>query len=513
MLEYRNPVLTGMYPDPSVCRVGEDYYLVTSTFEYLPGIPVFHSRDLVHWEQIGHAIHRPEQLSLHGVKTRGGLYAPTIREHEGTFYVVCTLAEGQGGNYRNFFVSAADPRGPWSMPIVVEQSGIDPSLFFAGDGTVYLTSNLFGEGYSRPVIQKSVMDIKSGKLLTKPRVIAAGSGGAATEAPHLYFMHGKYYLLCAEGGTALGHMVTVFRADNPWGPFDEACPHNPILTARDDIASAPLLATGHADLITTQHGETWMVFLCYRHATNKHHHLGRETALLPVTWDDHGWPRVVGGKVAAEYVNCQNTQLTGTPFDDAPVTDTFTADTLNLCWNSVRCFPAQVSRKPESGGLSLHGEAGTLSDDQCAFIGQRQRHFDCQIETRVSFRAHGSNEEAGIALRQCDTAYYAWVLTSRAGQPAIVLKRTVGDMHTESGGYPVDGEQPVTLMVKADREQYHFGIAVGDGVRWLETASTRLLSTEVNGGFTGVYIGMYATGNGLDCRKPAIFHSFTCRKA
>ena len=505
-MEYKNPILTGMYPDPSICRADQDYYLVTSSFEYLPGIPVFHSRDLVHWEQIGHAIHRNEQLDMQNIAALGGIYAPTIRYHDGMFYVISTLVTGRGAPSYNFYVYASNPRGPWSMPIFVGQSGIDPSLFFDSDGSVYLASNLYGKPWPNPVIQQSILDIRTGALLTQPRVIANGSGGACTEGPHLFYRNGYYYLLCAEGGTALGHMVTLFRADTPWGSFTQGCPHNPILTARDDIA-APLCAAGHADFVTTQHGETWMVFLCYRHAFSKYHHLGRETALLPVTWDADGWPHVVGGKPPAEFVKYPATQIIKSQSAQTTDIDTSTPGNLALCWNSVRHFPNDTHLEQNQGDFILQGTAGTLCDANCDFIAQRQRHFDCEIQVSITFHAHCETEEAGLAIRQSDEAHYAWVCTQRNGKPSIVLKRTVCDIQTESRSYPVPYK--ATLFIKADRYAYSFGIRKNNQILWLESASTHLLSSEVNWGFTGVYIGMYAAGNSRNCQNYAVFKQFS----
>lgn len=506
-MEYRNPILSGMYPDPSVCRVGEDYYLVTSSFEYLPGIPVFHSRDLVHWQQIGHVIDRPEQMSFAGADASGGIYAPTIRYHDGRFYVVSTTVVGQGKESRNFYMWAKRPEGPWSMPTFVAQGGLDPSLFFDADGKVYLTSNRFGEGSPIIVIQQSEIDLETGKLLDGPHTIAYGSGGAHTEAPHLFFRDRYYYLVCAEGGTALGHMVTLFRARSPWGPFEEACPHNPILTARDGMGP-PLCATGHADFITTQHGESWIVFLCHRNATPKFHHLGRETALLPVSWDEAGWPHIFGGKLALEQVDYPDTRLKPTPCPPEPSVDTFTAPELGLYWNFVRVFGVEYAIDSARGELRLSGGAQSLSGQTPALIARRQRHFDCEIRASLRFAPQGGNEEAGIALRMSDDAHYAWVLTQRQGANALVLKRRVFDMQTESPAVAVASDS-VELVIRGARDRYRFGTVTPEGVVWHEEASTRLLSTEVNGGFVGVYVGMYATGNGQACQTDAVFTRFS----
>lgn len=277
MDHFSNPIIPGFYPDPSMCRVGNDYYLVTSTFEYFPGVPLFHSRDLIHWRQIGHCLTRSSQLPLEKAGSSGGIYAPTLRYHNGKFYMVTTnVAVG------NFFVYADDPAGEWSEPVWLEHKGIDPSLFFDDDGKVYFTWTTDNQ------IWQCEIDINTGATLTKPRPIWSGTGGRYPEAPHLYKINGTYYLLIAEGGTEYGHMVTLARADSPWGSF-ESCPHNPILTHRHRGAN-PIQGTGHADLVEAHDGSWWMVFLAFRtlaHYQN-FHHLGRETFLAPVKWDEAG---------------------------------------------------------------------------------------------------------------------------------------------------------------------------------------------------------------------------------
>jgi xylan 1,4-beta-xylosidase len=203
---YSNPVVAGFYPDPSVCRVGDDYYLVTSTFEYFPGVPVFHSKDLIHWTQIGHCLTRASQLPLANCAASGGIYAPTIRYHKGLFYMTTTHVTGGG----NFYVTAKDPAGEWSDPVYVKQGGIDPTIFFDGDKTYFLST---ADG-----ITMSEMDLSTGQLTGLPRVIWRGTGGRYPEGPHLYKKDGYYYLLIAEGGTEYGHKVTIARSRSIWGP-------------------------------------------------------------------------------------------------------------------------------------------------------------------------------------------------------------------------------------------------------------------------------------------------------
>ncbi|HEY3390378.1 MAG TPA: glycoside hydrolase family 43 protein, partial [Prolixibacteraceae bacterium] len=222
---YRNPVIPGFHPDPSVCRVGDDYYLVTSTFEYFPGVPVFHSKDLVNWEQIGHCLTRDSQLPLQKCGASGGIYAPTIRYHDGLFYMVVTNVSGGG----NFFVTAKDPAGEWSEPLWINQGGIDPTIFWDEDGKAYFmsTGHHFDTGKQREGIAISEIDLKTGKRITEPIPVWLGTGGRYPEAPHIYKKDGYYYLLIAEGGTEYGHKVTISRSRNIYGPYESA-PGNPI---------------------------------------------------------------------------------------------------------------------------------------------------------------------------------------------------------------------------------------------------------------------------------------------
>src|SRR5690625_3969660 len=225
-MKYNNPVIKGFYPDPSVCKVDDTYYLVCSSFQYFPGVPLFESKDLVNWEQIGHCLTRESQVQLEKINSSGGVFAPTIRYHNGRFYMTTTNdTTGQ-----NFYVWTDDIYGEWSDPIFVDQDGIDPSLYFEGDKVYFMSNGTddFGVG---GIVQCEI-DIATGQKLTPSRSIWQGTGGRFLEAPHLYKIDGKYYLLAAEGGTEYGHMVTYARGDSPYGPF-ESYPHNPVLTNRN----------------------------------------------------------------------------------------------------------------------------------------------------------------------------------------------------------------------------------------------------------------------------------------
>src|SRR5215831_18345614 len=267
-----NPILPGFHPDPSICRVGDDFYVVTSSFEYFPGIPIFHSRDLVSWRQLGHVLTRRGQLELAGVPSSGGIYAPTIRHDGGRFYVVTTHVDGGG----NFYVTAEQPEGPWSDPIWLDREGFDPSLLFAG-GRVYYARDGQGPDRDHPQIHQTTLDVATGQLSEPLRVVWSGTGGIWPEGAHVYEIGGRYYLLAAEGGTSYGHREVAARGPTPFGPF-EPYPGNPILS-HVERADHPIQATGHADLVELADGTSWVVFLGIRTHGSRHHHLGRETFL------------------------------------------------------------------------------------------------------------------------------------------------------------------------------------------------------------------------------------------
>ena len=325
-MQFTNPVIPGFYPDPSICRVGDDYYLVTSTFEYFPGVPVFHSKDLINWRQIGHCLLSKEQLSLERSWSSGGIFAPTIRYHDGWFYMSTTNVSGIG----NFYVRSKHPKGPWSDPITVRQKGIDPSILFDDDGRVYFhTSSTYDQGHG---IYQSEIDIATGEILSEIRLIWKGTGGASPEAPHLYKINGLYYLMIAEGGTEYGHMETIARSSSPFGPF-EPCPYNPILSNRSMQSS--IHATGHADLVQAQDGSWWAVCLAIRPPSYPlRHHLGREVHLAPVTWTDDGWPIIGDGGRIKPVMDAP--QLPEVRWPDKPVRDDFDDVQLGFDWIFLR---------------------------------------------------------------------------------------------------------------------------------------------------------------------------------
>jgi alpha-N-arabinofuranosidase len=494
-VSFRNPVIPGFYPDPSVCRVGEDYYLVTSSFEYFFGVPVFHSRDLVHWRQIGHCLTRDSQLPLRQAPASGGIYAPTLRYHAGMFYMTTTNVSGIG----NFYVTATDPAGPWSEPILVNMPGIDPSLFFDDEGTVYFTTC----GGNQAII-----DITTGRRLTEIRQVWSGTGGRFPEAPHLYQINGWYYLLIAEGGTEYGHMVTIARSASPWGPF-EGCPHNPILTHRN-FGGVQLQGTGHADLVQDHLGQWWMVCLAFRQQADwaQFHHLGRETYLAPIAWDTDGWPVVnITGSIAFEM---DVPTLPPHPWEAMPARDEFDTPTLGFVWNYLRNpLYEHYSLSARPGWLRLYGSAVSLHDvDSPTFVGRRQQHFTCLAATLLDFTPVADHEEAGLSVRMNEQHHYEIGVSGVGPARRVCMHRQIGSLHAVVAEQPL-ADGPVELIVTSDPLSYTFAVRQGDRPPTeLAKAETRYLSSEVAGGFTGVYIGLYASGNGQPCRTPADFDWF-----
>lgn len=502
---FDNPVIPGMASDPSVTRVGEDYYLVTSTFEYFPGVPVYHSRDLIHWRLLSHALARPSQLPLVRLTRNGGIWVPTIREHAGTFYVVTTLKTEAGGN---FFVHAKDPAGPWSEPVRLEQGGIDPSLFFDDDGKVYLTT---GGGECPTRICQSEIDIKTGKRLSDIRGLWSGTGGSSPEGPHLYKRGGFYYLVIAEGGTEYGHMVTVARGRSPWGPF-ESNPRNPILTHRN-FKQSPFQAVGHSDFVQAHDGSWWTVFHAIRPATRMAHHLGRETLLAPVTWSEDGWPVVNGTGTVTPRMDVKTLPRHPRPAD--PARDDFGAARLAPAWSFVRNVDAsRLSLTERPGWLRLKGSTVTLDDTEVPPVAvlRRQQHLEAEAATLLSFDPAREGEEAGLALRQNERHHYEMgIRRGRGGGREVYLRYRIGSVGTVAASEAI-GDGPVRLRVRAMPEIYRFSYAVGEGAfRDLGGVETRYLASEVANGFNGVFVGLFATGRGLDAAAPADFDWFDYR--
>ncbi|HVV50253.1 MAG TPA: glycoside hydrolase family 43 protein [Polyangia bacterium] len=513
LTSYRNPVLPGFYPDPSVARVGDWFYLVNSSFEFFPGVPLHRSRDLVHWEPLGNVLTRESQLPLETAAPSGGIFAPTIRFHAGTFYVVTTNVSHRG----SFFVTAQDPAGPWSEPVWLDVpgGGIDPSLFFDDDGKVYLTST-----GSVPGIFASQLDVASGKLLTAPRLVWKGTGGRYPEGPHLHKIGGRYYLMISEGGTEYGHMVTIARASSPWGPF-EPCPRNPILTHRNTPLDQPIQATGHADLVQDGEGKWWMVFLGIRPQGGYYwHHLGRETFLAPVRWDAQGWPVVNEGQPIALDMHVQG--LPAAPVPAAPARDDFDGPALGPDWIFLRDpVRANYSITERPGWLTLHGTPVSLERETGAsptFVARRQQHLTVRMATRIDFAPRRDGEEAGLVLYRAPHARYELGVRRRGAGREVFVRQTVGaDVSVVTATARIPAAGPLMLQIDAAPTRYTFAWqpapdrAGGQSAppASLGAAETRLLATEVTGGFIGTTAGLYArTADGDPTPPPAAFDWF-----
>jgi alpha-N-arabinofuranosidase len=509
---FRNPILPGFYPDPSICRVGEDYYLVTSTFEYFPGLPVFHSRDLVHWHQIGHVLDRPSQLPLDGVRFSRGLYAPTIRYFNGTFYVINTLVEGKTRS-GNFIVTATNPAGPWSEPHWLDSApGIDPSLFFDDDGRAWYTGNRMPaqpqyEGQREIWLQE--LDLESMCLVGETYALWDGAlmGAVHAEAAHLYKVEGRYYLMIAEGGTEHRHAVTIARSDSLSGPY-EANPSNPILTHRHLGLDYPIVGTGHADLVQTQTGEWWMCMLAMRPYGGYFYNLGRETFLAPVRWEA-GWPIVSPGTGRVEF-SYPAPDLPETNWTPIPARDDFDAATLAFHWNFLRTpRDGFYNLSERHSHLRLRLRPERLSEPvNPSFVGRRQQHIHFIAECKVEFTPRSEHECAGLALIQNNDFHFQFVIT-KTTQPVLRLIKRAHAKEEILAEKPVN-KAALYLKVEAHEQAYHFYFAEQpDTWRALtEQVDGRILSTPVAGGFVGTYLGMYASSNGRSSITHADFDWF-----
>lgn len=475
---YRNPIIPGFHPDPSICRAGEDYYIVNSSFEYFPGVPIFHSRDLVNWEQTGHVLTRESQLKIKGGNMWGGIYAPTIRYNDGTYYMITTNTSDRG----NFLVYTDNPSGEWSDPVWIKQGGIDPSLYFE-DGHCYMVSNPDG------AIWLCEINPKTGEMLTESKRLWAGTGGRFPEGPHIYKRDGWYYLMISEGGTEYGHKVTIARSRNIEGPY-ESNPANPILThINQNAQNNPIQGVGHADMVQAHDGSWWLVCLGFRTQNGQHHVLGRETFLAPVSWDKEGWPVVnVDGTINIDMKDVKT--LPQTTIKNSPDWD-FNNPELGVEWNWIGIPVKENYSLTESKGfLRIKGSDKKLDDYGVSptFVGRRQEDINFQATTRMKAKGNGN---VGMTAYLCPSAHYDLYVTD--GQ--LKLRYRLNDLcHVEDICKVTDDF--IYLRIKGSDEIYSLMYST-DGTHYSEAGhmNTRYLSTETNGGFTGVYIGLFAEGD------------------
>lgn len=510
----RNPVLSGFYPDPSVIRVGGDYYMAVSSFEYFPGVPLFHSKDLIHWQQIGYALDRPAQINLLGRKSSQGIYAPTLRYHQGVFYMITTDVYGIG----NFYVTAADPAGPWSDPVRVPYGNIDPSLMFDDDGKVYVTVQAGFDADSH-IIQYEI-DIATGAALSEPEVVFRGDGGPWVEGPHLYKIKDMYYLMAASGGTGAQHREIIGRSLSPYGPF-ELLPH-PILTHRD-LPDHPVQCTGHTELVEDESGNWWAFFLGVRREGCSYSVLGRETFLAPVRWTADGWPLIDNNEGSAG-LNME--WLTGKGQCDtegqshgisseslAQYQMKFQGDRLDLEWCYVRTLPQaeEVSLIRRKGWLTLTGNPSRLGGEGAAvYVCRRQRHHAMKAETLLDYLPVAEGETAGLAVRLSDTAYLTLAVTLEKGIRYISAGGARKGSEFRLGQAEAGSSIQIGLRFVSEKREYGYWYSL-DGQSWLSLGAEPALTVapESEGAFTGVTLGLFASsGEGQPAGAPAYFQYF-----
>ena len=548
-LSYNNPIIPGSYPDPSICRVGNDYYIVNSSFEYFPGLPIHHSKDLVNWNLIGYGLHRDDQCSgemnLVDVQTDGGIHAPSIRYHDGLFYIITTNVYSPGPQQPtemiNFIITAEQVEGPWSNPHIIEGApGIDPDIIF-DDGKVWYVGthvpekpNFNGEGE----IWLQELDLDDWSLKGERYFLWRGAlyYGTWAEGPHIYKRNGFYYLLIAEGGTSLEHAVMVSVSDNVKGPYVPNA-RNPILTSRHLSNDYWVNSIGHADLLELADGRWYMVALGIRSEIDTYSNMGRETHLIPVTWEEEPfewkydkiekeWSELPDGerfeklrRVNYEWPVCS--PITGRversfplPFTNLPqfnkqtFRDDFDSKNLNLEWN-FRRVPKKGTYliNHKDGFLRLFSSKNVIENRKgCSLLGIRQIETDFEFSVKMLYNPTIQGGQAGISLFQKDNNYFTF--TVEKNKENHVLKLLLKERKKE----PVVIHQTfiksyngsITFKVNSENNSYNFYYSLDDGNSYksfLETGSDKILSN----GYTGAYMGLYTTINGKNIEEFADF--------
>jgi len=502
VIEVANPILPGCHPDPSICRVGEWYYLVTSTFEYLPGLPVLRSRDLARWETVGHVIGRPGMLDFDGIGSSGGLYAPTIRHGLGLFWVVCTLVDredpSRGGN---FLVTASDPAGPWSDPVMLDVAGIDPSIAFDDAGRVWLHGTRLApdpEWHDQTEVWVREYAPDRRLLVGEEHVIWRGAvhGAVWAEGPHLYPIDGSWYLLAAEGGTEFHHAVSVARADAVIGPYvgNRA---NPVFTHRHLGRTSPVIGAGHADLVQAADGSWFAVMLAMRAEDGQHYPLGRETFLCPVVWED-GWPVFAPGEGRLPAtVRIPGATEESTPGSWQP-DDRFAGVVApsDPRWTALRALPSEVA-VTDGDAWRLPVRAATLHEPSApAFLGVRQQHADIDVRCVLDVRGLAEGESAGMALRQSELDHVTLAVTRTAEGLRLSSEQCRGgDRQQRDLGVLSD---PDEVELALSGRGYAYSLRHGEVE--LAVADGRELDASATGGFLGLWVGVHATSAGAEPR-------------
>jgi xylan 1,4-beta-xylosidase len=531
--EYSNPILAGFYPDPSICRVGSDFYLVNSTFSYFPGIPIFHSKDLTSWKLVGYVLDRIAQLNLDGLGVSRGIFAPAIRYNKGIFYVTCTLVD-RGGN---FIVTSNTPEGPWSNPIwLSEINGIDPSMFFDENGKAYIVYNSIPpddkslyEGHR--TLRMYEYDLQYHKVIGEEKILVNGGVDISKkpvwiEGPHIFQKDGYYYLIAAEGGTSEQHSEVVFRSKEVSGPY-EPFTQNPILTQRhlNPERKNPITSTGHADFVQTEAGDWWAVFLGCRPYEGEYYNTGRETFLALVTWEN-GWPVINYGRDEVQYhyaypMQPSVTAAAGIQYNgNVKTRDDFSIEELNKNWMFLRTPKEQwydLRQKPGFLSMRLRQEscAGTGNPD---FLGHRQQNLFGSGSIAVNFSPVAENEKAGLLIFQNENHFYFLCKSLQGRESVIQLYKSVDSEYSKNSmelmtSYIIKTDQrdkEIYLKIEAKGNSYSFSYSfIPDQWSLLkDSVDAKYLSTKVAGGFVGCFYALYATSLGKPSNNEAYFDWF-----
>ena len=498
-MDYPNPLLPGFHPDPSIVQDGSDYYLVTSSFEFLPGLPIYHSTDLVNWSLVSHVVTRSEQLRIDEVPTNGGLWAPVIRRHNGKFYVaVKNAAMGRPGSRGMLVFSAENPAGPWSDGVDVNgPQGIDPDLAWDENGDCLMSFSGLNFSTGEAVhhgIQQVKINPDTGEVLGEVIDLWHGAGNMFPEGPHLYKIGEYWYLLAAEGGTDRGHVVTISRSRRISGPF-EAAPNNPILTARSQFRSVQNI--GHGDLFQTPSGDWAMVCLGVRAVglSNAFSPLGRETFITTIEWDD-GWP-------VATPVEANDVQAPSVFVDD------FSGSELSREWVGIRRYPSEIVSFT-ADGLALPSSGVTMDDLAPDCIAKRQQFLIGQVSARIQ-----TTGVAGLSVRYNESAHFDIEI-----KPSEVVARFSVNLVTKEIKVPkTDMFDSVYIAFRERPAGFTIGGVAPDYVElgWKDpegemhhvaTFDGRFLSQEVNSSFTGRMLAVYSVSGetvlNRYCEEPGI---------
>lgn len=519
-IELVNPILTGFYPDPSIVKVGPDYYLVNSTFAYFPGIPVMHSRDLKNWKQIGNVISRPAQMNFLGDRMTRGLFAPAIEHHNGTFYVTCTLIDHKG----NFVVTAKNPAGPWSNPTFLpEVRGIDPSLFFEGD-KAYVVYNSDPPGTPLYDGHRSIkiIELNPSTLQTVGEAKILVNGGVDLskkpvwiEGPHIMKARDWYYLYAAEGGTSVNHTEVVFRSKSALGPF-VPYENNPILSQRElpRDRKYPITSAGHAQFVEGPDGRTYAIFLAVRPYEDNYYNTGRETFITPVEWKND-WPVMNPGPNGVQYsyrANFPEVKQPGALPQSGNFAYTLTFEKqLDPALLFLRTVDSSSFLLSKAKGLTLKLKPETCAETgNPAFIGKRQQHLYGSAETDLTFAAKAANETAGLVAFQDEKHFYYLCKSTEDGKPVVQLFKSTTDPKAPEllAKAPLQAAAGrIMLRINADGDTYSFRFSE-DGKTYnllKDKVDARFLSTQAAGGFIGCLYGMYGTSAGQPTANTASF--------